>query len=227
MLADVLGREFALFEDYVRKPDPLGWVTVAGINSRAGKDSRFVFSALASPGSADDLLKTLEHEVRPMRFGIPTCEGSDGEVSFEPNNQYQEGNIFLEPFVIKRIFDGARPDTYEIVQEFALYHRLFFDHEKDAYVDLGGDEIVRFERPHMQVREDALHDYLAARKMVLVLYYDHHRQLDTGMAEAFEKEALGTVVNKNGICYNVRISRYKGGVSRFCGKKIVWPHPQR
>ena len=220
------GRESALFGDYLLNPDPPGWVTVAGRND-GPEDIKFVFSALATPGSEDDLLKTLEHEVNPTWFGIPTFEGSDDNVSFEPKNRYEKGSVRLEPFVIKRRFQGVRPETYEVVQDFVLYHDLFFDHEKDAYVDLTGDKIVRFERPHMQVREDALRDYLAARKMVLVLYYDRRRQLDAGAAEAFEKNALVAAGSKNGIHYSVTISSdTHGPISWFCGKKTVRPYPE-
>ena len=213
------GRESALFEDYLRNPDPPGWVTVAGMND-GPQDIKFVFSALAAPDSEADLLKTLGHEVNPMQFGIPTFAELNGEVSFDPGNRYERGSVRLEPFVIKRRFQGVRPDTYEVVQDFVLYHDLFFDHEKDAYVDLAGEKIVRFVRPHMQVREDALRDYLAARKMVLVLYYDRRRQLAAGAAEALEKESHDMAGNKNGIYYNIRISGDTyGPISWFCGKK--------
>ena len=219
-------RESALFEDYLSNPDPPGWVTVAGMND-GPEDIKFVFSALAAPDSEDDLLKTLEHEVNPMWFGIPTFAESDGEVSFDPQDLYKKESICLEPFVIKRRFQGVRPDTYEVAQSFVLYHDLFFDHEKDAYVDLAGEKIVRFVRPYMQVREDALRDYLAARKMVLVLYYDRRRQLDAGAAEALEKEAHDMAGNKNGIYYNIRISGdTHGPISWLCGKKIVQPYPE-
>lgn len=216
-----------LFEDYLRNPDPHGWITVAGITSRSEKDSRFFFAALASPSSADDLLKTLEHEVNPTWFGIPTFAGSDNDVSFELRNRYEKGSVLLEPFVIKRIFHGTRPDTYEVVQDFVLYHDLFFDHERDAYVDLAGDEIVRFERLHMQVREDSLRDYLAARDRILVLYYDHRRQRDVDVAEVFGEESLGIAGDRKGIRYSLKPSRnLDGPISCFCGKRIVRPYPE-
>ena len=226
-LADIPDKEFMLFEDYLRNPDPQGWITIAGITSRSETDSKFFFAALASPGSADDLLKTLEHEVNPMWFGIPTFEGSNNDVSFKPKNRYEKGSILLEPFVIKRRFHGTRPDTYEVVQDFVLYHDLFFDHEKDAYVNLEGDEIVRFELPHMQVREDALRDYLAARDRVLVLYYDHRRQRNINVAKVFGKESRSITGDRNGIYYSIKpSSNLNGPISWFCGKKIVRPYSE-
>ena len=61
-------REFMTFDDYLKNPDVQGWITVSHKADRTEPDSRFVFSALAGPDAAADLLKTPDHEVNPCRL---------------------------------------------------------------------------------------------------------------------------------------------------------------
>ena len=214
-----------LFEDFLRRPDPPGWVTVSGL-ADCDRDSRFVFSALASPGSVGELLKDPSHEVNPSRFGIPTFAKSGGRVSFEPNSQYEEGDIRLEPFVFERDFHGARPGASEVVQDFSMYHDLFLDQAKKAYVDLEGEQIVRVLPSGMQVREGALRDYLAARQMVLVVYYDHRRRLEASVSELAGTERLDLYPEAADAKYRIVAgdSEDGGGFSTLLGKKIVRPY---
>ena len=217
------GKAFALFEDYLKSPDPHGWVTVAGTGDY-GRDSKYVFSALASQRSADRLLKTLRHEVSAT-WCMPTFRKTDGGVVFEPDDLYMEGGIRIEPFVFRQGYVCGPPNAYGVAQGFTRYHDLLFDRDKRAYVDCDGDEIVRAWQPHMHVREDALRDYLAARKMVLVLYYDHHRQLDVGVSQVFGKELVEEVPEAKDANYSI-VAQDRGGrsFSRLLGKRIVRPY---
>ena len=223
----IYDREFMMFDDYLKNSDTQGWITVSHNADRSEMDSRFVFSALASPGSTTDLLKTPDREVNPFWFGTPSFIKSDGKVSFK-HNLYSRGDVCLEPFVIKRNFHGVRPDTYEIIQDFVLYHDLFFDHGRRAYVNLEGEEIVRAPTSCMQVREDALRDYLAARQMNLVLYHDHRRRRDIQVAEVFGKDPVKQELNKPLSKYSLTIGHYFNGeaLSMLCGKKIVQPYKE-
>ena len=218
-------KEFMLFEDCLQSPDPPGWVTVSGLTD-CERDSRFVFSALASPGSVGNLLKEPSHEVNPSWFGIPTFAKSGGRVSFEPNNSYREVGIYLEPFVFERDFHGARPGASEVVQDFAMYHDIFLDQGKKAYVDLEGEQIVRVLPSGMQVRENALRDYLAARQMVLVLYYKHQRRLEASVSELAGKERLDLYPEAADAKYRIVAGDAEGGggFSMLLGKRVVRPY---
>ena len=217
-------KEYMLFKDHIGAR-PQEWVTVSRMTSQCGKNRRFVFSALASKESADRLLKTPEHEVNPRRFGIPTFLETDEGVKFDPSDSYDEDGVHLEPFVLWMDFHGVRPDTYEIIQGFVAYHGLFFDQEKNAYVDLEGGEVVRVLPSCVQVSEEALHDYLAARDMVLVLYYDHDRRLDISVAKVFGKERVDRVPKVKDANYVQVIINLEDGsaYSRLLGKRIVRP----
>lgn len=220
------GKEFLLFEDYLKIPDPHGWVTVAGTGD-CDRDSKFVFSALATLDSVDCLLKTPSHEVHEESFGNPTFRKTDGGAAFEANDIHREENISMEPFVFKQGYLCDRGNAYEISQSFARYHDLAFDCEKRAHVDCEGEEIVRVGPPHMQVRKDALQDYLAARKMVLVLYYDHRRQTDASVSQVFGKERVESIPKVKDTNYSIVAADCDGrGFSRFFGKKIVRPYPK-
>ena len=219
-------KEFLMFKDYLENPDPHGWVTVAGTGDCDG-DSKSVFSALATPGSVDCLLKTPRHEVHEDSFGKPTFRKTDGGVVFEANDLHREEGICIEPFVFKQGYLCDRGGAYEISQSFARYHDLVFDCEKRAHVNCEGEEIVRFERPHMHVRRDALQDYLAAREMVLVLYYEHHRRLDASVAEVFGEERIESIPKSKDANYAITVTNWNGGsFSQFLGKKIVRPYPK-
>ena len=217
-------RRFLQFDDYLRNSKYQGWVTVYHKADRGEDDSPFVFSALASPESASALLETLEHEVHSYSFGKPTFVESDGDILFEPNNLYHNENVRLEPFVITRNFHDVRPNTSEIVQSFVLYHNLSFDHDRNAYVNLAGDKIVRISHMGMHVRETELHDYLAARKMILVLYYDHYRWRDVSTIEMLGKAKSEMCKSSKDFKYCIESYPVEGrAFSRFLGKKIIRP----
>lgn len=223
----VSDKELMLFKDCIQSPDPPGWVTVSGLTD-CERDSRFVFSALASPGSVGELLKDPSHEVNPSWFGIPTFAKSEGRVSFEPNNSYREVGIYLEPFVFERDFHGARPGASEVVQDLAMYHDLFLDQGKKAYVDLAGEQIVRVPPSGMQVSEKALRDYLAARQMILVLYYDHRRWLEASVSELAGKERLDLYPEAADAKYRIVAGDAEdgGGFSMLLGKRVVRPYAE-
>ena len=217
------GKEFLLFEDYLESPDPHGWVTVAGTDD-CDRDSKYVFSALATMGSADPLLKTVRPEVHAT-WCMPTFVKTDGEVVFDPDDLYLEGDIRIEPFVFRQGHACGPPNAYEVAQGFTRYHDLRFDREKRAYVDCDGEEIVRVWQPHMYVREDALRDYLAARKMVLVLYYNHIRRASAGTAELLGKERVDRAPKAKDANYRIVAADWKGGcLSKLLGKRIVRPY---
>ena len=219
------GKEFLLFEDYLKSPDPHGWVTVAGTDACA-RDSKYVFSALANQSSADSLLKTLRPEVHAT-WCRPTFRKTDGGVVFEPDDLYLEGDVRIEPFVFRQGYACGPPNAYGVAQGFTRYHDLLFDYEKRAYVDCDGDEIVRAWQPHMQVREDALRDYLAARKMVLVLYYDHRRLGNAGVPELFGKERVDRSPESKDANYRIVVTDWNGGcLSKLLGKRIVRPYAE-
>ena len=163
----------------------------------------------------------------PFWFGMSAFAESDGGVSVE-RNLYSKGDVCLEPFVFKRRFHGVRPDTYEVTQDFVLYHDLFFDHGRKAYVNLEGEEIVRAASSRMQIREDAARDYLAARRMILVLYHDHWRRRDIRVADVFGADPVKRELNETLSKYSLAIGHYFNGkaLSMLCGKKIVQPYQE-
>lgn len=210
-------KEFLLFQDHLRNPDPHGWVAIARMTSQDERNRGYVFSALASPASVDVLLKTPEHEVRSMDQGIHTFP--------EPNNSHEDIQIYLEPFVAQAV-DKVYHNKYEFVRGFIRHHGLSLDQGKYAYVDPDGKEIARTMYSCMQVREDSLLDYLAARKKVLVIYYDHDRRLNVDVAKLFGTERINETLEREDAKYERSIINFEGGAySRLVGKRIVRPSP--
>ena len=211
-------KEFLLFQDHLRNPDPHGWVAIARMTSQNGKNRRYVFSALASPASVVVLLKTAKHEVGSMKRGIRTFS--------EPNDSREGVQVFLEPFVGLAV-DKVCHNRYELARGFVRHYELFLDQEKCAYVDPDGEEIARTLYSCMQVREDSLLDYLVARKKVLAIYYDHDRRLNVNVAEMFGTECIRETLEGKDAKYERCIMNLDegGAYSRLVGKRIVRPSP--
>lgn len=151
--------------------------------------SRALFSVLA-PGDKRTVQRVLRDscwEV-PMTFGHPFMSSSGGTepisyASYEPTPDN------LVPFVIDRSFNSARPDYVEILQEFSLFHNLYFVPQRggerigtDLLVCMRGSaqdiEVVRFKYGQfgtvVEARNDFVRDFLAAKGMVLVRQHDHY-----------------------------------------------------
>ena len=166
-----------------------------------------------------------------MYFGHPCFRGSGDNITFDIGQTDMVKNITLEPFVIKRMYHKLRDETYDIVQNFVLYHNLFFDHSKRAYYDILKEEkIVEYvSSKHIRVREEYLRDYLAARKMALVRYHDHRRYRDVSVLEIFGRERKEVCNVDPNHHYEIVIGQYGmngEAFSRLVGKDIILPYQE-
>ena len=223
---------FLSFGDYIKsKQDPVGWITVGRIDSRSEPDSRYTFSIMASLDAKDDLLKEYKSEISYYNFGIPTFQLSDDSVAFDTGQMYTEKQITFEPFVIRREFHGVHDSTFDVIQNFILYHSLFFDPKQNAYLDVIEDEkVIEYVSPsHVRISEKYLRDYLAARKMVLVKYHDHRRHSAVSVLDTFGEERKEISITNCDHNYSIMIGQYGmngEAFSRLLGKDIVLPYPK-
>lgn len=223
-------RVFLSFEDYFKDDqDPKGWITVTRFNSRSDDDSRYTFSALASLNAKNAILNRREFEINPFHFGIPTFERSNNDVTFTTSQKYNANQILFEPFVIRREFHGLYADTFDVVQNFILYHNLFFDHDRNVYSNIiEEEEVIKYVEPtHVRVKEKYLCDYLAARKMILVRYHDHRRQNEISVLDTFGKERNEFDRTARNYRYHMVIGPYgenNNAFSMLVGKDIILPY---
>ena len=225
-------RAFLSFEDYFEhNQDPVGWITVTRFNSRSDNDSRYIFSAMASLNAQNNLFNKYEFEINPFSFGIPTFERSKNTVTFDPGQKYTTNQILFEPFVIRREFHGLYTDTFDVVQNFILYHNLFFDRDKNAYFNVVEEEqVIEYVSPtYIRVKEKYLRDYLAARKMILIRYHDHRRQNGISVLDTFGKERIERDITEQNYRYHMVIGPYGANNTAFSmlvGKDIVLPYSE-
>jgi hypothetical protein len=235
--------EFLKFDDWVstREFEDNAWVIVAR-SIRRGDTDLFTFSVLAKATDEDkykQILSKPDWEAM-VEFGHPTFwqSGRSKRIFFDLGNQKRVSGILFEPFVIHRYFRGIQPSRFEIVQNFLLYHDLYFAKEESVYRKLDDDgeefDVIVVEETdgeeQIKIGTRFLRDYLAARGMILVRQHDHRR---------FSKQSLKPIWgDKNHEDFNhhdpsshnytvwVRNERLITGkecFSRLLGKDIVKP----
>lgn len=108
--------------------------------------------------------------------GYPTLiSRKKGRSVYSPDGRTPDYPV--RSFVIKRDFHGVYPATFELLQEFVLYHNLL--HRDQEYINPLTDEVViRLSTTKVVVRAHQLRDFLAASKSVLVRFHDHRRDID-------------------------------------------------
>lgn len=224
--------EFLSFDDYVNNNDDESdcWITIARMDDPLNKDDSLgVFSCLATKESEKKLLETDDWEI-DTSFGIPYFYKSDG-IKFNTYQCMCNANVHLEPLVILREFHNLKNNTFDIAQNFILYHKLFFDYGAKTYVDLLAEEnVIEYVNPnHIRIRRDYLRDYLAARNMILVRYHDYRRCVDSKITDIFGQESKEFSKKSKTHNFGISINRTiltDSTTSLLHGKDIILPYSE-
>ena len=226
-------RIFLSFEDYCKNDlnDPVGWITVAQADPARKPDSRYTFCAMTNLDAKNDLLKDYRWEIHPSSFGIPTFRFSNNKAIFDTGQKYNERQILIESFIIRREFHGLHDNTFDIIQNFILYHNLFFDHNQNAYFDVVKEEkVVEYVSPeHVRISENYLRDYLAARNMILIRYHDHRRHSAVKVLNVFGETRKEIDVLDHDRRYSIVIDQHSmndNAFSRLLGKDLIYPYSE-
>jgi hypothetical protein len=137
-----------------------------------------------------------------LEFGHPSfcCFGGEKVARYDSGITDVIKGIEFRPFTIHRDFHNYKPETFDLVQNFVLYHNAFYVPEKSEYQRVTDDgdiqtvarseyqrvtddgdiqTVARIERQkdNLRVLVDTHHlrDYLAANKCYLIRYHDHRR----------------------------------------------------
>ena len=183
---------------------------------------------MASLDAKSHLLEKIQPEIDIDYFGIPTFNLIDKDITFDSGKISAGDQFGFEPFVIRRDFHGLYDSTYDITQNFILYHNLYLDHEKKSYVDvLKDEEVVKYaSATHVQIREDYLRDYLAAHKMLLVRYHYHKRSADVSVRDQFGQERIERPETSDRHNYQITIVQHdaNSASSQLLGRDIILPY---
>src|SRR5208282_5916809 len=108
-------------------------------------------------------------------FGHPFFNSSRGLITLDLRDRCLDNGVEFEPFTIFRSFHTTHETRTEIIQNFVLYHNLYWDDAAQKFLDTLKDEAVieYITANHVRIKTTYLKDYLAARKMILVRFHDH------------------------------------------------------
>lgn len=236
---DVLS--FLTFKDWLnlKETESKDWLVVAQYWLDDTTDL-FTFSTLATitENSLQRILSKHDWEIDPT-FGHPTfyTYGSGDEIHYHSGMRTEIDGIEFRPFIIYRKFHGFIPHTFELVQNFILYHNAFYVPEKSEYhrIDDDGDiqQVARFEQQNnnLRVLVDVHHlrDYLAANKCYLVRYHDHRRRSVEDISQYIKEEPVSHTETSTSSIFNCLLytdthhNNYKSW-SKLLGKDTVWPY---
>jgi hypothetical protein len=136
----------------------------------------------------------------------------------------------VEPLVIERHFHGLKPGSLEILEEFRLFHNLYFDSAKGAFVmidDAGNEhDVIQISDQEVKIRVKELRQFLAFKEMHLALFFDHRynsavpiEKLGIDSKER-EKEVRNNLTHYTLIVARSMTSRGES-FSRLLGKKFI------
>ncbi|WP_371784056.1 hypothetical protein [Streptosporangium subroseum] len=150
------------------------WITVYEYTEK-DREKIGYFCALVTPEAIEQCLENTSWDLL-IGHGMP------GFVHYPDDTQryyrfgYEEN---FEPFIIDRSFHGLKPSYLEVSEEFRHFHNLYEDRRAGVFIaldDNGDDvEVVRMAPKKIQVRAKFLRDYLAARGMYMLLFFEFDR----------------------------------------------------
>lgn len=235
--------EFLKFNDWIsiREFEDNTWIVVAR-SIKTDDTDLFTISALAKATSEDKSKQILSNSYweTEVEFGHPTfwSRGGSKRILFDLGNEKRIKGILFEPFILHRDFHGIQPSRFEVVQNFLLYHNLYFVREESVYKKLSDDGeefnvIVTQEtddRKEIKISTKFLRDYLAARRMILIRQHDHRRFSSQSLKSVLGNKKHEEFNYCDPLSYNYtvwvrneRLISDKECFSRLLGKDIVKP----
>ena len=235
--------EYLKFKDWISKREfeDSAWIVVAR-SMKTDNTDLFTISVLAKATSEDKYKQILSNSdwETEVEFGHPTfwSRGGSKRIFFDLGNEKRIKGILFEPFIIHRDFHGIQPSRFEVVQNFLLYHNLYFIREESVYRKLNDDgeefDVIVIEeignRKEIKISAKFLRDYLAARRMILVRQHDHRRFSNQSLKPIFgdKKHEEFNYHDPSSYNYTVwvrneRLISDKECSSRLLGKDIVKP----
>lgn len=156
------------------------WTVVYGSWSSSKQDDGGVYCAFAPPSYRERAVgdPSWDLTVTDGRPGFSQGPGENGELV---TTYHREGDDDreVEPLVLLREFHGASPSYLEIVQEFRLFHNLWWDDERlvlmKAHEDGTAEVAVAVSDDEVRVKTKLLRQYQAARQLDLLLFIDSVR----------------------------------------------------
>ena len=151
------------------------WIRVYQLSDYGKQD---IYCALVPKDSLPEIISSHEWNTDFGKFSPSfTSISGDGEVgiSFE-YDRFGLNDFGIEPLIVTRNFQGIRPRSFEVVEEFRLFHNLYYEASEKKLVkfdDVGDPvDVVRIYDKYAEVRRKEIRQFLAAKQMSLVVFFD-------------------------------------------------------
>lgn len=115
------------------------------------------------------------------------------------HDYYRMSKSGIEPLVIEQSFAGLRPPSFDLLEEFRLFHNLYFDADAREYrrLDEAGDPVtvakVSGGWDNVDLLTRAVRQFMAWKQTHLALYVRWHRFSEKTLAELALPEMRGRI----------------------------------
>jgi len=144
------------------------------------------------------------------------------EDGIEKNTYYTNADEGFLRIVLNRDFHGRKDDYIEILEEFRLFHNLYFDNKTGFYIsfDDAGDEVevIKILENEVKIRRKFIRTFMAAKQMNLLLYFELTRHFKNRLNySSDEKTDTLNFTIYSGDSYSDGFLSF----SRILGKKLI------
>lgn len=130
----------------------------------------------------------------------------------------------FEPLVIKREYNGVATDSVEIAEEFRLLFNLYFNAQKNEYMDVSvgeGITVVKMnDNGYVTIHKRYLKTYLAVKEKALMIHVDS-RYTSIDDAENVNEDGLAYRNDENTVFYTLNMGNTSTGTKRENYSNIV------
>jgi hypothetical protein len=214
------------FEDFIKfisdKHGEENWVTVYKREPINNSDH---------DGGMYCALVTQENTKKAMdQPGWDLLIGSGGPgfcVSYEAGEEttayYTNSDEGFLRLVLNRDFHARKKDYIEILEEFRLFHNLYYETKNGSYIsfDAAGDEVevIKVTNNEVKIRRRFLRSFMAAKQMNLLLYFELTRHFKHRATFSYDqKNDTLTYTIYSGDSYSDGFLSF----SRILGKKLIF-----
>ena len=176
-----------------------GWIIVyKNYDNSEDIDFGGSYCALIENSSLEEALSHYDWDLR-YGNGKPgfIFHYENGKETYNFSNYYNEN---VQPLVYNREEFGNRPNYLELAEEFRLYHNLFEDYKDSEnknyiYLDSNGDEeiVAIISKNEVKIKLNFIKDFISAKKMSLLIFFDLMRRSDKSLSELNIKELNETI----------------------------------
>lgn len=202
------------------------WTTVYRSWYESKKSNGGIYCGLSPWDYREQALSSPNRDLRVTdgRPGFSRGPDENGKLVTTYHRRGDESKV--EPLVLLREFHDIHPRYPEIVQEFRLFHNLWWDSERHVFMKLnedGTEEVaIEVSSREVRVKTKLLRQYQAARQLDLLLFIDSVRHASSDKVALPEEKSW----NNNLLCA-VRYSstRLSPPITRYLATRVIPPPP--